>query len=800
MSMRLAVLGCWLLGLIAALALVLNARYAADLSGFLPGRPTALQRLLIEQLRDGPAARTVMLALEGGTASARAALSREIAARLHLDARFSSVANGERAAADADERFVYEHRYLLSDAVDPARFEPTRLRRALEETVDELASTEGPWLKSLVPHDPTGETLGIVDRLGRSPKPLEQDGVWVSRDGARTLLLAQMAAPGSDLDAAAAALAALREAFATAVRRRGPDAAGVRLELSGPPVFAVASRTQIEQAAVRLSLAGGMLVLGVLLGVYRSVGALLLGLAPVVTGAIAGLAAVALGYGIIHGTTLGFGSTLIGESVDYSIYYFVGASALTASAWRHELWPTVRLGMLVSVCGFASLLPVGFPGLSQLGVYSIGGLLAAAAVTRFVLPALKPAHLSVRDLSSLGTRCARLLTRLEPARQLLRLGALVLAALAVGVLIHAGNRLWAHELSALSPIPAPAQRLDAELRTDLGAADVPDLIIVSAPDLERALEGAERVARALSPLIAARMIGAVETPTDYLPSLEAQRARRASLPEPSALDERLRTASAGLPLDARTLEPFVTDVAAARSAPLLTPASLRGTSLEAGFRALTLEAPDHVAALLPLHAADPAHPAIDVARVSAALAPLEKTSPARIHLLDLKAESDALYENYLRAARRGALLGFLAIAVLIAVARRSVARMLRVLLPLGLAVLTVAAALALSARQLTLMHLVGLLLIVAVGSNYALFFDAGGAHPGAAQAAPAPHTLAALVIASACTVMGFGLLMLSGVPVLTALGVTVAPGTLLALIFSALLIDPARAVRSEEPI
>jgi predicted exporter len=38
-----------------------------------------------------------------------------------------------------------------------------------------------------------------------------------------------------------------------------------------------------------------------------------------------GVAAVALGFGAVHGITLGFGITLIGESVDYSIYFFVSS-------------------------------------------------------------------------------------------------------------------------------------------------------------------------------------------------------------------------------------------------------------------------------------------------------------------------------------------------------------------------------------------------------------------------------------------------------------------------------------------
>jgi len=110
---------------------------------------------------------------------------------------------------------------------------------------------------------------------------------------------------------------------------------------------------------------------------------------------------------------------------------------------------------------------------------------------------------------------------------------------------------------------------------------------------------------------------------------------------------------------------------------------------------------------------------------------------------------------------------------------------LRTVLPLLLAVLAVAAAWALCGRQLTILHLVGMLLIVAVGSNYALFFNRAGAHQSATD-----RTLASLAIANATTVTAFGVLAFSSVPVLQALGSTVAPGALLALIFSALLAKP----------
>jgi predicted exporter len=149
-------------------------------------------------------------------------------------------------------------------------------------------------------------------------------------------------------------------------------------------------------------------------------------------------------------------------------------------------------------------------------------------------------------------------------------------------------------------------------------------------------------------------------------------------------------------------------------------------------------------------------------------------------VLDLKQESDALYSTYLTQALRCSSAGFAALTLLLLIALRSPLRVARVLAPLVLSVLVVAAVLAAFGVRLNIMHLVGMLLIVAVGSNYALFFDRQ-AHAAEADEA---LTVASLVIANASTVIGFGLLCFSRIPVLVALGTTVAPGTWLALLFA----------------
>jgi predicted exporter len=778
---RALALGLWLLGMGLAAIVVARARFSADLSAFLPRVPSPAQRLLVDQLQNGLAARLILIGIEGGDAAQRAQASSALTARLSAQEAFLAVNNGEAAIAERDRSFLFEHRYQLSTAVNAQRFSVSGLRAAIDSSLDLISSPAGLLAKSLLRSDPTGETVQVIDQLAQAGAPHSEQGVWSSPDGRRALLLAETRASGSDTDGQAEALGLIRAAFAQAVPAGSADS--LRLLLSGPAVFAVEARASIKHEVMRLSIWSSALIVTLLLLVYRSLTTLLLGLLPVISGALAGVAAVAIGAGVVHGITLGFGITLIGESVDYSIYLFVQSHRAAGGSGRTQipprLWPTIGLGVLTSVCGFASLLPSSFPGLAQLGLYSITGLLIAAAVTRLVLPQLLPQRLRLRDLEPYGRHAARLLSGLHGSG--LALGALASICAAVLVWHHAG--IWNRDLAALSPVAASAQALDGQLRSELGAPDISNLVVVEGPDQESVLQRAEAVSTQLDALVANGQIGGYDSPARYLPSRAAQSARLASLPDAASLRLRLDAATASLPLRAQSLEDFVHQVEAARSGVPLERSALEHTSLALAVDALLWHHGGQWYGLLPLRARNPGVPGgdIDIARVRAALA---GNPPASVLALNMKQETDALYGGYLREAVRLSLAGLCCILVLLSLVLRSPVRVARVITPLALAVLVVSAALIASGTQLTILHLIGLLLIVAVGSNYALFFDRGASEHGDTQL---PLTLASLLIANTSTVIGFGVLAFSSVPVLSALGTTVAPGALLALWFSALL-------------
>ena len=771
----------WLIGMLVAAVVAARANYVADLSAFLPSAPTPEQAVLLDQLKSGSASRLVLVGIEGGDAAARAQASTRLAASLRASGQFASVDNGDTEPWQSAGRFVFAHRYVLSPAVDAARFTPDGLRAAIDDTLSLLGTPAGSLLKPILLQDPTGETARIAEALTPTHAPKSEQGVWVSRRWPRAVLVLTTRAEGSDLDGQQAALATVRSAFDAA-------APSLRLVVSGAGTFGVAARDRIKSEAERLAILGSLAMVTLLWVAFASLRSLAMATLPVATGVLAGIACVSLGFGTVHGMTLGFGTTLIGEAVDYAIYYLVQTrstraagdtpSAATADLaapaarrWLRESWPTVRLGLFTSVIGFAALLFAGFPGLAQLAVFSIAGLAAAAATTRFVFPVIAP---DGAPGEGLRRRLGRFMRRVVAVLPRWR-AAFALVAVAGAVALVALPSPWHGQLEDLSPVGPAELALDASLRDDVGAPDAGTLVAVSAGSEGDVLAAAEAVGHRLDVLVAQGALDDYTSPSRFLPSPATQRARLAALPDAADLTTRLRQATEGGPLPAGRLSPFIADVQTARAMAPFTRAALDGTPLAAAVDATLLRGSDGHPwrALLTLQAPD--GQALDAARVRSAIAGVPGAE-----LVSIRAELDALYARYLRQAMWQSGLGAVEVIALLAIALRRLDRLVVVLAPLVAATLIVLGALVASGMPLGILHLVGLLLMVAIGSNYALFFDHLRSLPTVDE-----DTLASLLLANLTAVISFGLLATSTIPVLRAVGIVVAPGALLCLLLSA---------------
>jgi predicted exporter len=760
-------LAVWLLGLVFCGVVISRTQFRTDMGAFLPRSAPMAEQVLTAQATHGAASHLVLLAISGASIPVLAQLSQALAADLRTRPEFIDVTNGGSASFSGVQNFIWRNRYLLSPNVTAAAFSRSGLHAALLDDLGLLDSDAGAFAAQSIPADPTGEAMALLPILIPGNGPASQDGVWFSPDGSLALLLVHSRAPGFDLDGQQRTLQVIQARF-DAASGAIPGAAGASLQMTGPGVFAVHTRDSTKADVTRLSLLAMAGAIGLLTFAYRSPRVLVLGILPVATGALAAIASVSLAFGFVHGITLGFGVTLIGESLDYAIYLFTqtgqGDGVLDT---LQRIWPTLRLGALTSIAGFAAMLFSDFTGFAQLGLFSITGLIAAAAVTRFILPQLLP-----HGFSAVALPMTRPVQQLIQHRRRLRwvLG-LALAAAAAALLLHKGG-FWDENLADLSPIPAADARLDSLLQKDFGMGDIRYFAVTKAADEQQALRQSEALTAVLNPLLATGQLGGFDAPSEILPSDAIQLSRRAALPGASDLRTRLAAAAAGLPFRADTFAPFLRDAAASRAAPLIAAANLP-PALQLHLESMLAPGEGGWVVMAPLDGV--ADPAAVAAAIQAAHLP-------NAAFVDLNAESTALLARFQREAVTLAVTGSIAILLLLLAGLRSFRRAMAVAAPLAGAVLITFALLTSGGAKISIFIVVGMLLIVAVGSNYCLFFERAEAGEAIRQ-----RSIASIVLANLCTVCAYGLLSFSNMPVLHDIGRTVAIGTFLSLICAALL-------------
>ena len=753
----------WLAALlVAGWAIGQRLELSGDLRRFMPEPRTPAQKLLVDELGDGPGTRLLLVSLSGASPEALAAQSRVMAEALAANPDFEFIANGVDAGLDAVPESLRPYRYLLSPTLDHRRLDADYLGEQLDERLQDLGSPMAGLVEPLLPADPTLEMLALAEAWQPNITPQRLHGVWFDAAGTEALLLAQTRAAGFDPTAQQRAYDAVHAAFAAAA-----GDSGARLQMAGPGAFSVeiGGRTAREAQWIGTIDSIGLVLL--LLFAYRSWRAPLLGVLPLATAGLAGLAAVALAFDAVHGITVAFGFTLIGVVQDYPIHFLSQQRAGIGPRDNvRALWPALVTGVVATCIAYLTFLFSGVDGLRQLAVFTICALAAAALATRYGLPPLvDPAPRDLADSQRLQALW-RGIQRLPRPRWSL----LLLAAGCLVVIATARGPFWENDLSKLTPVPAEGMALDARLRHELGAPDVRYVLVLRAADADAALAATEALHPRLDALVADGALGGYDSAARYLPSAATQRARQRALPAPDTLRMALADALANSPFRADAFAPFLADVERARTAEPLRPADLAGTPLAATVEGLLLQGD--------ADATDGATPAGATALVS--LSGLEDVDAvARVaadgggELLDMKAASESLVAEY-----RGRVLAALAVAALLLaatvwIALRTPGRVARVLLPMALTTLVVLAALRGLGVELNLFHLVALILAAGLGLDYALFFEHAGD-----RRADQLRTLHAVLVCSLMTLLVFSLLALSSIPVLRAIGSTVAIGVL----------------------
>jgi predicted exporter len=732
------------------------------------------------EIAESALARTMVLALSAPDleTSIRAAQEWTVVLAGHPEVDEVASRPDPRLASDFFALYFPRRFHFLSERPEVElrdRFTDAGLRTAARNLRAELALPQAVLWKDLAGADPW---LAFPDLLKRSDASRLGglrivDGHFVDSDARSAVLFVTTRHSAFDPDHQALFGEFLDRSFEALDRRFGH---ALVLERSGAHRFAAASEQRAREDIARVS---GFSALGLsvlFLVFFRSVRLLLISVVPLIGGTLVATTFAILLFDKVHALTLAFGSTLIGVCVDYPIHYINHRMQLpdASGELQRRLWVALAMGALTTLAGFAVVAASDFPGIREIGVFAVAGVSAAALTTWLLLPLLVRAGPPATGLLRGWTaRMGRLLQWLER-----RPHALLAPPAAALVLCGTGlPRLsWQDDVYALNlPFEADWVAEDARVRERISPMESGRLVVALGDDDESLLRSNDLVYERLSN---ARERGVLEDFRSLHSWIWAEDLQRRNLAEIARHPDLGRRALAALEAEGFRPASFSRFTEALQAPP---PAPLRLRDLLASSLADLIASHrieiDEGAAVLTYVRGVRDGPALEEA-----LRDLEG-----VHYLDQRVFLSGIYGRFRRETLPLLLAGVGAVLALLILRYRRVGLSLAVATPALLAGASSLALFALLGIPINLLHLLGVLLVLSIGVDYAIFLAESDVH-GAEGAV----TLSSLVLECACTVASFGLLAASSFPALRALGATTGLGVILSLVLAPVMLLLAR--------
>ena len=532
-----------------------------------------------------------------------------------------------------------------------------------------------------------------------------------------------------------------------------------RLLAAGGPIYADAGR---RQAASESSLIGAGSILGivlVILFVLRRWQALL-AFAPVAIGLLFGSVACVAVFGHVHMLTLVVGISLIGFVVDFPMHW-LGKSYGIAD-W--QAWPVMRrvlpglsISLATSLVGYLALAFTPFPALTQVAVFSTAGLLGAYACTVCQMPAWfsrgqprpRPGLIRVAQVWLAVTQTLR-----DKPKWL------ATTCLAAGLLCVAGiARLdLRDDLRQWLSLPTSLLQQARQIGEITGFMPTSQFFLVRAQDDDTLLRRLAQLSTSLDQLKARQGVSSYLSLSQLAVPMAEQRHTQQRLAELATQDEPWQSfAQVGIPVAAIQAELSTL----ASLPPLSIDAVLAGPEAEP-WRGLWLGHHEgQSASLVTLQGLRSTEPLAGIAAATAGVSLVDQNGDLNRMFTTTRVEAALLkLGSYILAA----------LLLWATLGRHATWRILTV--PLAATACTLGA-LGLLGQPLTLFSLFGLLLVSAIGVDYAIFMHE---HVAGLQA-----SLVGIMLAAACTLLSFGLLSFSSTPAIANFGLTVALGTVFCL-------------------
>ena len=494
-----------------------------------------------------------------------------------------------------------------------------------------------------------------------------------------------------------------------------------------------------------------------LLLVYRSVLPLTLALLSIGCGLLVAFVVTVAVFGKVHLFSLVFGASLIGVSIDYAFHYLterlVNKGIWDAQLALKHIFNAITLGLVTSLIGYLGLLITPFPGLQQLSLFSVVGLLAAYLTVVLCYPFLasSPSKAPVPKLQVIKLWLA--LWGKPQIRIVLPGLFLLFCALALPSIY------FDDDIRQLQVMPDVLKEQEKQIKTVTGAGENQQLLLVKADNEEALLIRLEVLSEQFAQWQKSAVLLNYQSISQYVPSIKKQQENYqliASLYDSQKTDLQQ---SLGFSDEIKHQAVF---------APLLIDDYLASTVSDSlGFLWLD-KIEEKSAAIVILNQVYDQQLVQQYIEAANDLSSLDKAD-----------EISAIFASYRVYISELLVFAYLLVGLLLCW-RYSFKLAIRVLIPPMIAACVGLAVTSAAGIPITIFNLLALILILGIGIDYTLFFAE------LKESDKAKSTLLAITLSAITTILSFGLLALSETQAIHGFGITVLSGIVVAWILAPL--------------
>jgi predicted exporter len=293
----------------------------------------------------------------------------------------------------------------------------------------------------------------------------------------------------------------------------------VEILKTGVIFFATETSKSIKSDISLIGLISGISALLLVMFIFRSFYGVAIVLITVAIGFLYALLACFFIFPKVYILTLAFGTSLIGMSVDYCLYWLTTSIDDNKNSFerRRYLLPGMSLALMTTAMGYFLMAITPFPVLSQMAVFSIAGITAAWLTVVLIFPYINKLRFSANSSLTLVNYIQPKNYRISVSSRKVIIVAMILVSLYGVFSFRSDDNIRSLSIFDKELI---AQQVKTSEILDLPSPS--QFFIVSGSTEEESLSRAEQLSKKLDKLVSEGVIGGYHSITRFIPSMATQ--------------------------------------------------------------------------------------------------------------------------------------------------------------------------------------------------------------------------------------------------------------------------------------